>query len=109
MTPPGRGFAGRRDPPIENDVQFAKIYIRIDGDDDELDKLRDKLLANKATVLGDIVTKPWGLRDLTVQDADGNVIIFNQMVKGYQKPANTVFGNDTGAQTMTGYLHLKWS
>lgn len=114
----GRGFAGRDVPPIENDVQFGKIYIRIDGDDDELEKLREKLLASKATVRGDIVTKPWGLRDLTVQDADGvsdsscetiptfmltlwkNVIVFNQMVKGYRTPANTIFEKPTGAQAL---------
>lgn len=67
----GRGFAGRDVPPIENDVQFGKVYIRIEGDDDELEKLSDKLRASKAKVQGDIVTKPWGLRDLTVEDADG--------------------------------------
>lgn len=62
----GRGFPG-----IENDVQFGKVYIRIDGDDDELEKLRDTLKANKADIIGDIETKPWGLRDLVVQDPDG--------------------------------------
>lgn len=67
----GRGFAGRDVPPIENDVQFGKIYVLIDGDDDELEKLAEKLAAGKALVQGEIVTKPWGLRDLTVQDPDG--------------------------------------
>ncbi|KAK2607073.1 hypothetical protein N8I77_005780 [Diaporthe amygdali] len=81
-----RGFPG-----IENDVQFGKVYIRIDGDDDELEKLRDTLKANKADIIGDIQTKPWGLRDLVVKDPDGNVITFNQRVKDFQRPANTVF------------------
>lgn len=67
----GRGFAGRDVPPVTKDVQFGKIYIRIDGDDDELEKLSETLLARKATVRGEIVTKPWGLRDLTVEDPDG--------------------------------------
>lgn len=47
------------------------MYIRIDGDDDELEKLRDTLKANEANLRGDIETKPWGLRDLTVVDPDG--------------------------------------
>ncbi|KUI67946.1 hypothetical protein VM1G_03108 [Cytospora mali] len=81
-----RGF-----PDISNDVQFGKVYIRIDGDDDELEKLAEKLKASKAKVVGDIETKPWGLRDLTVEDPDGNVIIFNQVIKGWQMPAKTVF------------------
>lgn len=96
-------------------MKFGKVYIRIDGADDELEKLADTLKARKARVAGDIETKPWGLRDLTVEDPDGvsiylladmsrcvsphpsmlinsqNIIIFNQMVKGYQKPAKTVF------------------
>ena len=62
----GRGF-----PDVENDVQFGKVYIRIDGDDGELEKLRDTLKANRAKIRGDIETKPWGLRDLTVEDPDG--------------------------------------
>lgn len=61
-----RGF-----PDVENDVQFGKVYIRIDGDDDELEKLRDTFQENKANIRGDIETKPWGLRDLTVVDPDG--------------------------------------
>lgn len=61
-----RGF-----PDVENDVQFGKVYIRIDGDDDELEKLRDTFKENKANIRGDIETKPWGLRDLTVVDPDG--------------------------------------
>lgn len=61
-----RGF-----PDVENDVQFGKVYIRIEGDDDELEKLRDTLKANKAKIRGDIETKPWGLRDLVVEDPDG--------------------------------------
>ncbi|KKY31257.1 hypothetical protein UCDDA912_g08753 [Diaporthe ampelina] len=81
---PSRGF-----PDVENDVQFGKVYIRIDGDDGELEKLRDTLKANRAKVRGDIETKPWGLRDLTVEDPDGNVIIFNQRIKVLQKPADT--------------------
>lgn len=47
------------------------MYIRIDGDDDELEKLRDTLKANEANIKGDIETKPWGLRDLIVEDPDG--------------------------------------
>lgn len=62
--------AGRGFPNIPNDVQFGKVYIRIDGDDDELEKLAEKFKANKAKVLGDVETKPWGLRDLTVEDLD---------------------------------------
>lgn len=62
--------AGRGFPNIPNDVQFGKVYIRIDGDDDELEKLAETFRANKAKVLGDIDTKPWGLRDLTVEDLD---------------------------------------
>ncbi|KAI7773974.1 hypothetical protein LA080_009496 [Diaporthe eres] len=81
-----RGF-----PDVENDVQFGKVYIRIDGDDDELEKLRDTLKANEAKVRGDIETKPWGLRDLIVEDPDGNVITFNQRVKNFQMPSNTIF------------------
>lgn len=61
-----RGF-----PDIENDVQFGKVYIRIDGDDDELEKLRDKLKEREAKVIGDIEVKPWGVRDLTIEDPDG--------------------------------------
>lgn len=87
-----RGF-----PNIPNDVQFGKVYIRIDGDDDELEKLAEKFKANKAKVLGDVETKPWGLRDLTVEDLDSNVIIFNQKVKGYELPSNTVFTNPATA------------
>lgn len=107
----GRGF-----PDVENDVQFGKVYIRIDGDDDELEKLRDTLKANKAKIRCDIETKPWGLRDLVVEDPDGvsavprsqgnktsvnatavwltavqNVITFNQRVKNFQRPADTIF------------------
>ncbi|KAG8164293.1 hypothetical protein KVR01_006211 [Diaporthe batatas] len=78
-----RGF-----PDVVNDVQFGKVYIRLEGDDDELEKLRDTLKENKARIKGDIETKPWGLRDLTVVDPDGNIIIFNQMVKNFQMPAN---------------------
>ncbi|KAI3398728.1 hypothetical protein diail_8594 [Diaporthe ilicicola] len=81
-----RGF-----PDIENDVQCGKVYIRIDGDDDELDKLRESLEQNKAKIIGDIEIKPWGLRDLTVEDPDGNVIVFNQMIAKAQRPARTVF------------------
>lgn len=62
----GRGF-----PDIPEDVQFGKVYIRIEGDDDELEQLAEKLKANKANVLGGIETKPWGLKDLTVEDPDG--------------------------------------
>lgn len=62
----GRGF-----PDVENDVQFGKVYIHIDGDDDELEKLRATLETNKAKIRGGIETKPWGLRDLTVEDPDG--------------------------------------
>lgn len=62
----GRGF-----PDVENDVQFGKVYIRIDGDGDELEKLRDTLKENKAKIRGEIETKPWGLRDLIVEDPDG--------------------------------------
>ncbi|POS73031.1 hypothetical protein DHEL01_v208572 [Diaporthe helianthi] len=78
-----RGF-----PDVENDVQFGKVYIRLDGDDDELEKLRDTLKENKAKIMGDVQTKPWGLRDLTVVDPDGNVIIFTQRVKNFHMPAN---------------------
>ncbi|KAK7747841.1 hypothetical protein SLS53_001090 [Cytospora paraplurivora] len=74
-----RGF-----PDIPEDVQFGKVYIRLEGDEDELEKLAEKLKTNKANVVGDIVTKPWGLKDLTVEDPDG-------IVKGYQLPANTIF------------------
>lgn len=64
-------YTGRGFPDIPNDVQFGKVYIRIEGDDDELEKLAEKFKANKAKVLGDIQTKPWGLRDLTLEDFDG--------------------------------------
>lgn len=47
------------------------MYIHIDGDDDELEKLRETLETNKAKIRGEIETKPWGLRDLTVEDPDG--------------------------------------
>lgn len=107
----GRGF-----PDVENDVQFGKVYIRIDGDDDELEKLRDTLKKNKAQIRGEIENKPWGLKELTVVDPDGvssvfplqsdlssrgccladltvsqNVIIFNQRIKNFQMPANPNF------------------
>lgn len=67
----GRGFAGRDVPPIPDDVQFGKTYIYIDGDYDELEKLSAKLIESKAKIQGEIVTKPWGLKDLTVEDLDG--------------------------------------
>lgn len=67
----GRGFAGKEAPSIQDDVRFGKIYIRIDGDVDELEKLAKKFESKNAKVMGEIQTKPWGLRDLTVEDADG--------------------------------------
>lgn len=113
----GRGFAGPGLPAIPDDAKFGKIYIRIDGEDDELERLEETLKASKAKVVGDIQTKPWGLRDLTVEDPDGvsernerkekrrrgltrkqNIIVYNQMVKGYQMPANTVFAHSSKGQ-----------
>lgn len=71
VGPTGRGFAGPGVPPIPDDAKFGKVYIRIDGADDELEKLEETFKASKAKVVGDIKTKPWGLRDLTVEDLDG--------------------------------------
>ncbi|KAF2754387.1 hypothetical protein EJ05DRAFT_479379 [Pseudovirgaria hyperparasitica] len=80
-----RGFPG-----IENDVQCGKIYITIGGEADELEMLHQKLVEKKALVKGSVSVKPWGLKDATVEDHDGNVIIFNQRVEGFQVPPNTI-------------------
>jgi catechol 2,3-dioxygenase-like lactoylglutathione lyase family enzyme len=61
-----RGF-----PDVENDTGPGKIYIRVEGAEDELEKVFDKLNGKQIEVAAQISTKPWGLRDFTVRDIDG--------------------------------------
>jgi catechol 2,3-dioxygenase-like lactoylglutathione lyase family enzyme len=61
-----RGF-----PDVENDNGPGKVYIRVEGEEDELEKLFEKLKGSEVGVRAEISTKPWGLRDFTVSDIDG--------------------------------------
>lgn len=58
-------------PPIADDVKFGKVYIHIDGDEDELEKLAETLRARGANVVGEIETKPWGMKEFLTEDSDG--------------------------------------
>jgi uncharacterized glyoxalase superfamily protein PhnB len=50
----------------------GKIYIRIESEDEaDLQGLHDRLVEVGVSVLVKISTKPWGLRDFTVEDLDG--------------------------------------
>lgn len=52
--------------PLEEDVQFGKIYVRIVGDEVELETLLESLKGKGAMVKDEISSKPWGLKDFTV-------------------------------------------
>lgn len=58
----GRGF-----PNIENDVQFGLMYIRVAGDEKELETLLETFKSRNVIIQAEITEKPWGLRDFTVQ------------------------------------------
>lgn len=60
-----RGF-----PAIPDDVQSGKVYILIGGAPNELEVLHQTLLDRGAIVKGSVSVKPWGLKDLIVEDED---------------------------------------
>lgn len=66
-----RGFAGPKVLPMVDDVKFGKVYIHIDGEDDELEKLAETLQARGVKVVGEVETKPWGMKELLTEDPDG--------------------------------------
>ena len=61
-----RGF-----PDVEDDKGPAKIYIRCDGEENDLKELFQSFVMEGVSVTAGISTKPWGLRDFTVEDLDG--------------------------------------
>lgn len=65
-----RGFAGPRVPPMIDDVKFSKVYIHIDGEDDELERLAETLKARGVKVVEEVETKPWGVKELLIEDPD---------------------------------------
>lgn len=60
-----RGF-----PDVQDDRGPGKVYVRIEGVEDELERLCEKLRGEGVEVAAEISTKPWGLRDFTVLDLD---------------------------------------
>ncbi|KAK5084814.1 hypothetical protein LTR05_005893 [Lithohypha guttulata] len=84
-----RGF-----PDLPEDTAFGKIYIRIEGEEDELSELLKKYRKGGAVVKNDMSVKPWGLRDFTIADSDGNLLNFSQAMGSYprNKPASSTSG-----------------
>lgn len=62
-------FLRRRTPPFEPAVHW--VYC------DDLDQSHTALTAAGARIVAGIEQKPWGLRQFTVHDADGNVFHFH--------------------------------
>lgn len=53
-----------------DDVKFGKVYIHIDGEDDELERLAETLKARGVKVVEEVETKPWGVKELLIEDPD---------------------------------------
>jgi len=58
--------------PDRHSIGSCYVYIR------DADALHAELLAKGAKVQGEPVSKPWGLRDFSVLDLEGNCITFGQ-------------------------------
>jgi hypothetical protein len=52
--------------PLEEDAQFGKVYVRIAGDEGELETLLESLKGKGAVVKTETSAKPWGLKDFTI-------------------------------------------
>lgn len=47
-------------------MEFGKVHIRVDGAEDELEKLYETFVANGVKVLEEVKVMPWGLKHFTV-------------------------------------------
>lgn len=52
--------------PLEEDAQYGKIYVRIAGDEGDLETLLESLKRKGAILKTEISAKPWGLKDFTI-------------------------------------------
>ncbi|KAF2097240.1 hypothetical protein NA57DRAFT_77493 [Rhizodiscina lignyota] len=76
-----RGF-----PDLQDDAHFGKIYVRLGEGEGELESLLESVRSKGATIRNEITTKPWGLKDFTITDLDGNQINFSQAIFGNGLP-----------------------
>ena len=56
----------------------VNLYMQIDGD---IDEYYDELKKKGVRIAADIKDEPFGIRDFTVEDADGYRLTFNQVAK----------------------------
>ena len=50
-------------------------------DVDDADAVHEKFKSQGATIVSEIETKPWGMREFTIQDPDGHLLRVGQGVK----------------------------
>jgi predicted enzyme related to lactoylglutathione lyase len=62
-------FLRKREPPFEPAVHW--IFA------EDVDATYQELTASGANIIDPLATKPWGLRQFTVQDLDGNLFYFH--------------------------------
>jgi len=62
-------FFRRREPPFEPAVHWVFA--------EDIDAWHDELTASGANIVEPLELKPWGLRQFTVKDLDGNVFYFH--------------------------------
>jgi uncharacterized glyoxalase superfamily protein PhnB len=62
-------FFGKRKPPFEPAVHW--VYV------EDIDKSYQELQSSGAHIVDPLEKKPWGLRQFTVEDLDGNVFYFH--------------------------------
>jgi predicted enzyme related to lactoylglutathione lyase len=62
-------FFRKREQPFEPAVHWVFA--------DDIDSLYEELMTSGANIVEPLQTKPWGLRQFTVKDLDGNVFYFH--------------------------------
>lgn len=75
----------------------VSLYMQIDG---VIDEYYDEIKKRGVKIAVDIKDEPYGIRDFTVEDADGYKLIFNQV----SQSAETCGGCDTCVTCMTSCL-----
>jgi len=63
-------FFRRREPPFEAGIHWVFS--------EEIDALYEELKSLGANIVDPLEMKPWGIRQFTVQDLDGNLFYFHQ-------------------------------
>ena len=62
-------FFRKREPPFEPAIHW--VFTQ------EIDALYQELQSSGANIVDPLQTKPWGIRQFTVQDLDGNIFYFH--------------------------------